>query len=264
MPKLQLDDMEMFYTIDDFTDPWKRPDTLLLHHGMGGNHKMWYAWVPALARKYRVIRIDARGHGQSSVPPADYASWSAQQLAKDARDALDKLGVDKVHFIGYSFGGAVGQTFAKEYPERVKSLVLCSTSCNFTKRRDDWIAIIDEKGVEAQIRHTAAARFNFETTPPELMDWFFTEVGKTPASSLKGLLRYRVDLSYQLPHIKVPTLILAARHDTITPLEHNEYMAKTIPNAELVVFDNVPHNISIQCPDLCTKKVLEFLEKVTS
>ena len=264
MPLLQLSDMEMFYTIDDFTDPWTKPDTLFLQHGMGANHKMWYAWVPVLARKYRVIRIDARGRGQSSVPPPDYPSWSAHQLAKDARDALDKLDVDTVHFLGYSYGGAVGQTFAKEYPDRIKSLVLCSTSCNFTTPRDDWIARIDEKGVEENIRQTAAARFNFETTPSELMNWFFTEIGKTPASTMKGLLRWREDISYQLPYIKVPTLILAARHDTITPMEHSEHMAETIPDAELVIFDNVPHNISIQCPDLCTERVLAFLQKITS
>ena len=55
-----------------------------------------------------------------------------------------------------------------------------------------------------------------------------------------------------------------AGHDTITPMKHSEYMAETIPDAELVIFDNVPHNISIQCPDLCTEKVLAFLEKITS
>ena len=264
MPTLQLDDMEMFYTIDDFTDPWTQPEVLFLHHGIGGNHKMWYGWVPALARKYRVIRIDARGHGRSSIPPPDYPSWTVQQLAKDARDALDRLGVDKVHFFGYSFGGAVGQTFAKEYPDRIKSLVLCSTSCNFTASRDEWIAIVKEKGVEGHIRHTGAARFNFETGPPELKEWFFKEVGKTPATTLIGIWRNRVDLSYQLPEIKVPTLILAAKHDTITPLAHNEYVAKTIPQAELVVIDNVPHNISIQCPDLCADKAFEFLENVLS
>ena len=264
MPKLQLDDMEMVYTIDDFTDPWTEPDILFLHHGMGGNHKMWYGWVPTLARKFRVIRVDARGHGESSVPPPDYPTWSPHQLAKDARDALDKLNLDKVHFLGYSFGGAVGQTFAKEYPDRIKSLVLCSTSCNFTTPREDWIAIIDEKGVEAQIRHTAAERFNFDTAPPGMADWFFSEVGKTPADTLKGLLRWRKDISDQLPYIKAPTLILAAKHDNITPLDHNEHMAKTIPSAELVVIEDVPHNISIQCPDLCAEKALKFLEKVTA
>ncbi len=58
-------------------------------------------------------------------------------------------------------------------------MILCFTSCNFTMGREDWIAMIKEKGVEAQIRHIAAAQFNLETTHPALMDWFFTEVGKT-------------------------------------------------------------------------------------
>ena len=51
MPKMQLDDFEMFYEIDDYTDPWTEPDTVFLHHGGLGNHKLWYSWVPGLARK---------------------------------------------------------------------------------------------------------------------------------------------------------------------------------------------------------------------
>ena len=74
---VRLDDgAELFYKIDDFTDPWTEPETVLLHHGMAKNHKMWFGWVPVLARHYRVIRFDMRGMGQSTVPgtglPVDY------------------------------------------------------------------------------------------------------------------------------------------------------------------------------------------------
>ena len=66
--KARLEDgIELFYTVDDFTDPWTNPETVVLHHGMAKNHKLWYAWVPILARHYRVIRFDMRGMGQSQA-----------------------------------------------------------------------------------------------------------------------------------------------------------------------------------------------------
>ena len=67
--KLRLDDgCELFYTIDDFTDPWTEPQIVVMHHGMAKNHKLWFGWVPIIARHYRVIRFDMRGMGQSDVP----------------------------------------------------------------------------------------------------------------------------------------------------------------------------------------------------
>ncbi len=58
------------YTIDDYTDPWRTPATLLLLHAAMGSSKRWYAAVPPLCRDYRVVRMDLRGHGDSQVPPS--------------------------------------------------------------------------------------------------------------------------------------------------------------------------------------------------
>ena len=80
--KLRLDDgCELFYTIDDFTDPWTEPETVVMHHGMAKNHKLWFGWVPIVARHYRVIRFDMRGMGQSDVPEPGYP-WSVDNFAR--------------------------------------------------------------------------------------------------------------------------------------------------------------------------------------
>jgi 3-oxoadipate enol-lactonase len=65
MPIAQLPgDLQMYYEDDDFTDPWSQAETVILHHGNAQNARFWYAWVPLLARDYRVIRVDARGFGR--------------------------------------------------------------------------------------------------------------------------------------------------------------------------------------------------------
>ena len=65
MPKLEAKDCTLFYQLDDFTDPWTSADTVLFVHGFTENSEAWRAWVPHFARRYRVVRIDQRGFGQS-------------------------------------------------------------------------------------------------------------------------------------------------------------------------------------------------------
>ena len=84
------DGAELFYTIDDYTDPWTQPETVVLHHGMAKNHRLWYGWVPILAQHYRVVRFDMRGMGQSSVPAPGYP-WSLDNFARDLLGLMDQL-----------------------------------------------------------------------------------------------------------------------------------------------------------------------------
>src|ERR1700681_2212071 len=101
MPTVSVDGAEFFYQIDDFTDPWQQPETVLLHHAAAGNIERWRVWVPALARRFRVVRMDARGHGRSSAPPRDYP-WSIERLARDVHDLIAAIELGPVHYVGAS------------------------------------------------------------------------------------------------------------------------------------------------------------------
>ena len=78
MPTLRIDpQLEMHYRIDDFTDPWTEPETIVLLHGLSESRVVWYAWIPLLARRYRVVRADLRGFGGATPMPRDLARWAA-------------------------------------------------------------------------------------------------------------------------------------------------------------------------------------------
>src|SRR5450830_631404 len=95
------DAVRIAYYIDDFTDPWTKPQTLfVLHSGMSSARRL-YAMVPHLARKYRVVRVDLRGHGNSEVPPPDQP-LTLERLTRDLLELLDQLQVEKAHFLGVS------------------------------------------------------------------------------------------------------------------------------------------------------------------
>ena len=131
MPTVSLpDNLEMYYDDDDYTDPWRTPETVVLHHGNAKNGRLWYAWVPLLARQYRVIRLDARGFGRSTVPPEGY-DWSLSGFATDLLGLLDHLELDKVHLIGETVGGTVALQFAYEHPERLHTVTTCTSPYKF-------------------------------------------------------------------------------------------------------------------------------------
>ena len=127
----EIDGYLTYYDVDDFTDPWKDPETVFLYHGLGRSVDVWYRWVPVLARHYRVLRTDCRGHGRSDPPRQGY-EWSLATLAREAKILLDRLAVRRVHWAGESLGGLVGIQFANDYPNRLASLTLCATPYRYS------------------------------------------------------------------------------------------------------------------------------------
>ena len=117
------DGMRLAYVIDDFTDPWKRAPTLLLLHAAMGSARRYFAWVPTLARHYRVVRMDLRGHGASEIPPADRA-LTLERLVGDVAELMDHLDLASAHVVGNSAGGYLGQQLAMNQGSRVRSLLL--------------------------------------------------------------------------------------------------------------------------------------------
>ena len=112
------DGVRLAYYVDDHTDPWREPQTILMLHSAMSSARRFYSMVPGLAAHYRVVRLDSRGHGASQVPPPD-VPHSKERLSKDVLELLDTLGLEKVHIIGGSAGGYTGQLLAIDHPQAV-------------------------------------------------------------------------------------------------------------------------------------------------
>ncbi|MBI2907245.1 MAG: alpha/beta hydrolase [Chloroflexi bacterium] len=264
MPFAKIDDdLDMYYDIDDFTDPWKKPETVVLHHGNAKNSRMWYAWVPVLARKYKVVRLDARGFGQSSVPPPGY-KFSLSGFARDIKLLLDYLDLDKVHLIGETVGGSISMQFASEYPERLRSLTVCSSPFRFL---DSFYAEsgrrVARDGVYPWARESMVRRLDASQVDPGFIEWYADQMGRTSQRVVVAAFEALVgnDLSENLRRIKTPTLLLSAENRAGYPDGYLQEMQKLIPGSEAVVFKGVTGFVHHSHPEKCLAVVLPFLEK---
>jgi 3-oxoadipate enol-lactonase len=120
----------LHYEDDDFTDPWRSAEVVILQHGQAKSARLWYAWVPLLAREYRVIRVDSRGFGQSPLPPPEfnYSMHSLHSLADDVVLLMDHLEIERAHIIGDTVGGAIALTLTCRHPDRVHTVTCCQST----------------------------------------------------------------------------------------------------------------------------------------
>ena len=166
--KLDVDDITVHYTIEG-EGPW-----ITLSHSLACNLGMWDEQMPVLTRKYKVLRYDTRGHGETSAPSGDY---TLEQLADDAKGLLDALGIRRTHWVGLSMGGMIGQTFALKYHGVFQSMVLADTTSrrapDAAKLWGDRIKIAREQGMAPLIEPTLARWFTepYRMSHPHVMEW---------------------------------------------------------------------------------------------
>jgi 3-oxoadipate enol-lactonase len=161
MPNFQPSpDLAMHYRIDDFTDPWRHPETIMMLHGNAESGLSWYAWVPGLARHFRVVRPDMRGFGESTPMPRDYP-WTLERLIEDFCLLMDHLGLQRCHLVGAKIGGTIARAFAARRPERLMTLTVVGTPPPLRKgaaeRVPELIRDFETHGVEYWARQNMGA-----------------------------------------------------------------------------------------------------------
>ncbi|CAN7400541.1 alpha/beta fold hydrolase [Trinickia sp. LjRoot230] len=236
--------------------------TLVLSNSIGTTLEMWDGEVPELAKHFRVLRYDMRGHGASDAPPGAY---SIARLGRDVVELLDALGIEQAHFLGLSLGGFVGQWLGIHAPEHIDRLILSNTSAYLGPAKD-----FDQR-IQAVLQATDMS----ETAEMFLRNWFpeamlrdRVPVVDTFRAMLLGMDRQGLagayaavrdaDLRRTIALIERPTLVIAGRDDTVTAASHSEQIAATIPNAQLVVLPTV-HLSNVELPREFVDAVVGFL-----
>ena len=271
MPDIEANGIRIHYELDDFTDPWEASDTIWIQHGYGRSGKFWYHWVPSLARNYRVLRADMRGHGQSADPPVDRA-WSADDLLADIRGVVEALELGSVHYVGESVGGILGIALAAQWPELLKSLTLVAAPLSirpeiqeiFAVGEKDWPTAMEKIGGDGWAKRLMGYGAAHPDTSEGKMEWGLSEWAKNRPMMLANLARLAATVNVEslLPKVGVPTLILAPALSLISPLEEQIKIRRTIPDARLTVVDGSWHEIYLDDPDACISALSKFLQSL--
>lgn len=267
MPLVTLDEtLDMYYEDDDYTDPWRTPETVVLHHGNAKSSRLWYAWVPLLSRQYRVIRLDARGFGRSTVPPEVY-QWSLSGFAADLLHLLDHLGLDKVHLVGETIGGTIGLQFAYEHPERLHTLTACTSPYKFAgvPTYQEYYKLVQEQGVEAWVRQTANRRLEPGESDPRHQEWYIQQMAQTSRRTVLETLAYLAsqDLTPLLPQIGTPALVMVGQKSAMNTPDRAQSMAELLPKGRLVEIPGAGGYVQHSAPEKCVEAWREFVGLVS-
>ncbi|MBI4192531.1 MAG: alpha/beta fold hydrolase [Betaproteobacteria bacterium] len=269
----QVGDLRIHYELADYTEPWRshEPESFLLYPGYCRNMEFWRAWVPLLGRDYRVLRLDARGYGETSKPPVGSAI-TAEMLAKDAIGLMDVLKLERVHWVGESTGGAVGLVAAHAFPDRIASLTVFNTAAKmgaetttaYALDQPDQAAAIEKYGVAEWCRQTIRWRVDLEHAPEGIGEWIATEMAKTPAHVAVAAFRLfsTVDLTPLLSRIQAPTLLILGSKCTQRRKKNMAEMRDALPHAKLVEIEGYEQGLHFLAPDAMVAEVRRFLQEM--
>lgn len=231
---------------------------VVLSNSLGTTHAMWDRQAEALSARFRVLRYDTRGHGDSPVPPGPY---SMADLGGDVIELLDGLGLERASFCGLSIGGMTGLWLAVNAPERLDRLVLCSTTAHLPPR-DAWLeraALVRAEGTAAVADSVLGRWFTpgFAEHEPAAVGRVREMLLSTPAEGYAACCEAIAehDLRAELGGITAPTLVIAGEDDPATPPEHGRRLEGGIPGARLLVVPDARHLANVEQPEAITRAI---------
>ena len=238
---------------------------LILVHGIGAARDTWRYLIPKLRDRFTVISYDLRGHGASPMPTIPF---ELDALVADLERVRERADVESAHVAGHSLGGMIGPAYAREHPERVRSLGVLSTAAFRT----------EDDGAKVRSVVDAMRRDGIPNILPTLKDRWYTDeflatredvvqrrmdqvIGTDPEVFLNVFRIYATfEMGPWLHEVTAPSLVLTGEKDGGCPPRLNEKIAAAMPNAELVILPGYKHSILLECGELVADHLIRFIE----
>ena len=258
-------DLDMAYRVDDFTDPWRDPATILMLHGNAESGLAWYGWVPTLARHYRVVRPDMRGFGESTAMPRDYP-WTLDRLIDDFCALMDDLDIARFHLVGAKIGGTIARAFAARRPRRVATLTVVGTPAPFrvgaAEKVPGLLRDFETHGVEYWARQNMAGRLG-SLFPREGFEWWCAFMGRTAASTQLGFMPTIAiaDIRADLAKIACPTLVITTEQSGLGTVEETRAWQQQIADSQLLVLPGNSYHVAASHADRAAAATLDFISR---
>lgn len=265
MPSVTVPSCVLDYTVTDLTPPWApAAETIVLHHGLGACQDIWMDWLPALIDRYRVLRFDMRGHGNSGRQPADF-HLDMDRLTDDLFAVMDAAGVKRAHLMGESIGGTIVLNAALRAPERVAKLAISNGAHLGASIQSvqGWEDLIDARGMAGWSAEMMPRRFFDGAVPEPSRRWYEQQQARAcPNAILQGLhALVATDLAPQLGAITTPVLLMHPDSSPFIPVEIMADFKNRLPNARLHVIGRARHGMPFSHAKLCAGLLRGFLDE---
>lgn len=283
-----VDGTEIAYAVHGHSGPW-----VVLVPGFVCPDNFWRYLLPELAKNYRVIIYDLRGLGRSGTPrePGPRAKnlspedFSIPTQVRDLEAVMDAAGAEQAALIGHSMGGQIILQAYEQLRGRVTSLVMLTAPFESpikTFYGRDFSAVFHAVGKALTVlpRSTVVGwRALLLANPPLTHKLAQLTRALGPAAKFEDMASYYRHMAYLdplvilmmaeamrthsaadvLPHVTIPTLIVAGSRDTFTPVSLAEFMYATLPDSELVMIEGGSHGAVIEKPDEVNGAITSFL-----
>ncbi|MBV8516622.1 MAG: alpha/beta fold hydrolase [Acidobacteria bacterium] len=237
-------------------------EPLFLLNGIMMTTASWAQETRRLAKSYRCVLHDFRGQLRTPVP----GPYALRDHVDDLAALFDRLGIDRAHLAGTSYGGEVAMLFALAHPERVRTLtVIASVShseaplrASVTRWRDTALHAPD-----ALYDLTLPDNFSPDFVTPVLAQQGRDRLSTYPPEFFRAFADLcdaflTLDITDELHAIRCPTLVIAAERDALKPVHYSEIIASRIPNARLAIVPNAGHAVVIERPDAISALIEPF------
>jgi len=262
MPFLETPDVKLFYQVDDYTDAWTEPETVLFVHGFTETHQAWRAWVPHVARRYRMIRIDQRGFGQSGTVAREF-TLTTELFVDDLVRVINHVARGPVHVVGGKSGGISTAVLAANRPDLVKSLTLAS-SIVLPPKGEGWVDHMERYGMRSWARKTMRNRLG-SAMPERGIDWWVDMMGATALSTAQAYLNWvgHIDIRDDIKRIQCPTLVIGT-HAAGKDRAALGAWQQTIPGSRLEIVPIDGYHAAGSDPDATAQLTMAFLASITA
>lgn len=270
--------MPMKYVINGVryhVDTWGTGFPLLLLHGFTGNSEGWKEFAPFWKDHSKTIALDIIGHGKSGSPP-DIGQYQIEESAAVINSLLEKMGIGKIDVLGYSMGGRLALTFAVNYPEKVRTLILESASPGLRTESERHERRIQDEKLSKRIRKEGIKSFidYWENIPlfqsqKSLPEKIRTRIrSQRLANSVDGLANSLDGMGTgmqpswwdELAHLEMPVLLITGNLDQKF-CRIAEEMSKILPNVQWKTAEDAGHAIHVEKPELFGTIVSGFLSQ---
>jgi pimeloyl-ACP methyl ester carboxylesterase len=252
MPTIQANDLRIGYE-----SAGSGPPLVLLHGATSSARDNFAAQIPVLARLFRVLAPDARGHASTQWDAG--AGFRAETLVEDLGAFTDALALDNVHLLGFSMGGMTALAFSAQHPRRIRSLVVAGISPQREPRASVARRLMDPERIERDDRGWAAVLARRHDATQGVGAWRDLLPAIAADVAVQRLLS-----PGELHSIGVPALVVAGDRDPFVPVDQAWALARQLGDGRLLIVPNSGHDVMAGRPHLVNEALLSFYRSLPS